>query len=40
VKECPGHSKNNGFGISSRTGQFVCKDAKTGMSVTLTVGAS
>jgi hypothetical protein len=40
VKECPGHSKNNGFGISSRTGQFVCKDAKTGMSVTLTVAAS
>jgi hypothetical protein len=40
VKECPGTRKNNGFGISSRTGEFVCKDAKTGFSVTLTVAPS
>ena len=40
VKVCPRHSKNNGFGISTRTGQFSCKDAKTGMSVVLTVEPS
>ena len=40
VKECPRHSKNNGLGISTRTGQFSCKDAKTGLSVVLTVEAS
>lgn len=40
VKTCPRPSKNNGLGISTRTGQFSCKDAKTGMSVVLTVEAS
>jgi hypothetical protein len=40
VKACPQHGKNGGFGISTRTGQFSCKDAKTGMSVVLTVQPS
>jgi hypothetical protein len=40
VKECPRPGKNNGLGISTRTGQFSCRDAKTGMSVVLTVEPS
>jgi hypothetical protein len=40
VKECPRHGKNGGFGISTRTGQFSCRDTKTGMSVVLTVEPS
>ena len=40
VKECPRPRKGQVFGTSTRTGQFTCKDAKTGMSVVLTVEAS
>ena len=40
VKECPRPRKDQVFGTSTRTGQFSCKDAKTGMSVVLTVEAS
>ena len=40
VKECPRPRKGQVFGISSRTGEFTCKDTKTGMSVVLTVAAS
>jgi hypothetical protein len=40
VKECPRPRKGQVFGTSTRTGQFSCKDAKTGMSVVLTVEAS
>ena len=41
LKECPRpRSKGQVMGTSSRTGQFTCKDAKTGMSVVLTVEAS
>ena len=38
IKFCP--RKGDVFGSSVRTGQFVCKDAKTGMSVALTLAAS
>ena len=38
VKACP--RKGEVFGSSSRTGQFVCKDAKTGLSVVLTLEPS
>jgi hypothetical protein len=40
VKECPRPRKGQVFGTSTRTGQFTCKDAKTGMSVVLTVESS
>ena len=40
VKECPRPRKGQVFGTSTRTGQFSCKDAKTGMSVVLTVEPS
>jgi hypothetical protein len=40
VKECPRPRKDQVFGISTRIGQFSCKDPKTGMSVVLTVEAS
>ena len=40
VKECPRPRKGQVLGSSTRTGQFSCKDAKTGMSVVLTVEAS
>ena len=38
VKVCP--RKGEVFGSSIRTGQFVCKDAKTGLSVVLTLEPS
>ncbi|HEY9013682.1 MAG TPA: hypothetical protein VIM84_01290 [Gemmatimonadales bacterium] len=40
VKECPRPRKGQVLGNSTRTGEFTCKDAKTGMSVVLTVAAS
>ena len=40
VKECPRPRKGQVMGISTRTGQFSCKDAKTDLSVVLTVEAS
>jgi hypothetical protein len=40
VKECPRPRKGQVLGSSTRTGQFSCKDAKTGMSVVLTLEAS
>ena len=38
VKACP--RKGEVFGSSTRTGQFVCKDAKTGLSAVLTLEPS
>ena len=38
VKSCP--RNGDGFSRSTRTGQFSCKDAKTGLSVVLTVEPS
>lgn len=40
VKECPRPRKGQVFGTSTRTGEFSCKDAKTGLSVVLTVEPS
>ena len=40
VKECPRPRKGVLLGTATRTGQFACKDAKTGLSAVLTIEAS